>query len=60
MLDSDQTRGVAEMRFLRVVAGYRLIDKISDKDIREEVFCLSKKIKEYQVNGLQHFNRIED
>jgi hypothetical protein len=50
------------MKFLRAVAGYSLVDKRSNKDIRLElrILCLNTEIEEYQVNCLQHLNRKEE
>jgi hypothetical protein len=40
------------MRFLRSVAGYRLIDQSRNKDIREElqIIDINSRIKDYQIN----------
>jgi hypothetical protein len=52
---------VAEMRFLRSVAGYRLIDHRRNEDIREElqIIDINSRIKDYQIKWLQHLKRME-
>jgi hypothetical protein len=44
-----------------VVTGYRLADKRSKKGIREElrIFHRNATVKEYEVNWMQHLNRME-
>jgi hypothetical protein len=51
----------AEMRFLRSVAGYRLIDHRRNEDIREElqIIDINSRIKDYQIKWLQHVERME-
>jgi hypothetical protein len=55
MLDTHQkTKSrleAAEMRFLRSVAGYRLIDHRRNEDIREELQIkdINPRIKDYQI-----------
>jgi hypothetical protein len=51
----------AEMRFLRPVAGYRLIDNRRNEDIREELLIIdvNSRIKDYQIKWLQHLERME-
>jgi hypothetical protein len=51
----------AEMRFLRSVAGYRLIDHRRNEDIREElqIIDINSRIKDYQIKWLQHLERME-
>jgi hypothetical protein len=51
----------AEMRSLRSLAGYRLIDHRRNEDIRGElqIIDINSRIKEYQIKWLQHLQRIE-
>jgi hypothetical protein len=51
----------AEMRFLRSMAGYRLIDHRRNEDIREELQIIDKnsRIEDYQIKWLQHLERME-
>jgi hypothetical protein len=51
----------AEIRFLRSVAGYRLIDHRRNEDIREElqIIDINSGIKDYQIKWFQHFERME-
>jgi hypothetical protein len=51
----------AEMRFLRSVAGYRLIDHKRNEVIREElqIIDINSRIKDYQIKWLQHLERME-
>jgi hypothetical protein len=51
----------AEMRFLRSVAGYRLIHRRRNEDIREElqITVINSRIKVYQIKLLQHLERLE-
>jgi hypothetical protein len=51
----------AEMRFLRSVAGYRLIDHRRNEDKREEIqiIDINSGIKDYQIKWLQHLERME-
>lgn len=50
----------AEMRFLRAVAGYRLIDQRRSEDIRRELQIedIISKIKNYQIKWLEHVERM--
>jgi hypothetical protein len=64
MLDTHQktkrsTLEAAEIRFLRSVAGYRLIDHRRNEDIREEIqiININSRIKDYQIKWLQHLKR---
>jgi hypothetical protein len=43
----------AEFRFLRSVAGYRLIDHRRNEDIREElqIIDIKSRISDFQING---------
>jgi hypothetical protein len=65
MLDTHQkTKSrleASEMRFLRSVAGYRLIDHRRNEDIREEIqiIDINSRIKDYQIKWLQHLERME-
>jgi hypothetical protein len=49
------------MRFIRSVAGYRLIDHKRNEDIREElqIIDVNSRIKDYQIKWLQHLERME-
>jgi hypothetical protein len=51
----------AEMRFLRSVAGYRLIDHRRNEDVREElqIVDINSRIKDYEIKWLQHLERME-
>jgi hypothetical protein len=51
----------AEMRFLRSVAGNRLIDHRRNEGIREEIqiIDINSRIKDYQIKWLQHLERME-
>jgi hypothetical protein len=51
----------AEMRFLRSVAGYRLIYHRRNEDIREELQIIdtNSRTKDYQIKWLQHLERME-
>ena len=51
---------VAEMKFLRFVAGYTLMDKKKNEDIRRElkIFNLTMKIEEYRRNWHEHICRM--
>lgn len=53
---------VAEMRFLRAVAGYRRSDRKRNEDIRVElgVTGMCSMIRAYQENWLQHLNNMTD
>jgi hypothetical protein len=44
------------MRFLKLVAGFRRIDKKRNTDIRQnlKIFSLGEKIKYYQQNYFEH------
>jgi hypothetical protein len=41
----------AEMRFLRLLGGYRLIDQRRNEDVREElqIIDINSRIKDYQI-----------
>jgi hypothetical protein len=51
----------AEMRFLRSVAGNRLIDHRRNVDIKEEIQIIdtNSRIKNYQIKWLQQLERME-
>jgi hypothetical protein len=51
----------AKMRFLRSVAGYRLIDHRRNEDITEviQIIDINSRITDYQIKWLQHFERME-
>lgn len=50
----------SEMKFLRYVAGYTLLDKKRNEDIRKElkIDSIIQLIKEYQHNWKEHVNRM--
>jgi hypothetical protein len=52
---------VSEMRFLRSVAGYRLIGHRRNEGIREElqIIDINLRIENYQIKWLQHLERME-
>jgi hypothetical protein len=51
----------AEMRFLRPMAGYTLLDKKSS-DIREQldIFNINDKLTQYEINWREHIQRMDD
>jgi hypothetical protein len=51
-----------EMRFLRLVAGYRRIDKKKNIDIRQDlkILNLREKIKAYQQSYFEHILRMPE
>jgi hypothetical protein len=51
----------AEMRFLRSVAGYSLIDHTRNEDIRDELQIVdtNSRIKDYKIKWLQYLERME-
>jgi hypothetical protein len=51
----------AEIRFLRSVAGYRLIDHRRNEDIREElqIIDINSRISDCQIKWFQHLERME-
>ena len=53
---------VAEMRFLRPMAGYTLWDKKRSSDIREQlgIFNMNDKLTQYKINWREHTKRIDD
>ena len=46
----------AEMRFLRPMAGYALLDKKRSNDIREQlgIFNINDKLTQYKINWREH------
>ena len=51
----------AEMRFLRPIAGYTLLDKKKrSNDIREQlgIFNINDKLTQYKINSREHIQRI--
>ena len=46
----------AEMRFLRPMAGYKLLDKNRSIDIREQlgIFNINDKLTQYEINWREH------
>ena len=52
---------VAEMRFLRLTAGYKLLDKKSS-EIREQlgIFNINDKLMQYKINWREHIQRMDD
>lgn len=58
---SEEKRiAVIEMRFLRSIAGYTLLDKKRNEDIRLElnIFNLIEKLTEYRNKWKQHVERM--
>ena len=53
---------VAEMRFLKLMAGYTLWDKKINSDIREQlgIFNINDKLMQYKINWREHIQRIDD
>jgi hypothetical protein len=51
----------AEVRFLRSVAAYRLIDHRRNEDVREvlQIIDINSRIKDYQIKLLQHLEKIK-
>jgi hypothetical protein len=51
----------AEMRFLRSMVGYLLIDHRRNEDIREElqIIDINSRIKNYQIKWFQSLDRME-
>ena len=52
----------AEMRFLRPMAGYTLLDKKRSSDIRETlgIFNINDKLTQYKINWREHIQRMDD
>lgn len=52
----------AEMRFLRSIAGYTLLDNKRSDDIRKElgIFKLTEKIHQYRTKWREHVERMEE
>ena len=52
----------AEMRFLRPMAGYTLLDKERSSDIREQlrIFNINDKLTKYKINWREHIQRMDD
>ena len=52
----------AEMRFLRPMAGYTLLDKKRSSDIREQlgIFNINDKLPQYKINWREHIQRMDD
>ena len=53
----------AEMRFLRPMAGYTLLDKQNwSTDIREQLafFNINDKLMQYKINWREHMQRTDD
>ena len=50
----------AEMRFLRPMAGYTLLDKNRSSDIREQlgIFHINDKLTQYKINWREHIQRM--
>ena len=51
-----------EMRFLRSMAGYTLLDKKRSSDIREQldIFNINDKLTQYKINWREHIQRMDD
>ena len=52
----------AEMRFLRPMAGYTLLDYKRSTDIREQlgIFNINEKLTRYKINWREHTQRMDD
>ena len=52
----------AEMRFLRPMAGYTLLDKKRSSDIREQldIININDKLTQYKINWREHIQRMND
>ena len=52
----------AEMRFLRPMAGYILLDKKRSSDIREQlgIFNINEKLTQYKINWREKLQRMDD
>ena len=50
----------AEMRFLKLMAGYTLWDKKINSDMREQlgIFNINDKLTQYKINWMEHIQRI--
>ena len=50
----------AEMRFLRPMAGYTLLDKKRSSDIREQlgIFNINDELTQYKINWREHTQRM--
>jgi hypothetical protein len=50
------------MRFLRIMAGYTLLDKKRSIDIREKlgIFNINDNLTQYKVNWREHIQRMDD
>jgi hypothetical protein len=59
--DKKSRLEAAEIRFLRSVAGYRLIDHRRNEGIREElqIIDINSRISDCQIKWLQHLERME-
>ena len=53
---------VAEMRFLRPMAGYTLLDNKRSSDIREQfgIFNINDKLTQYKINWREDIQRMDD
>ena len=51
-----------EMRFLRPMAGYTLLDKQRSRHIREQlgIFNINDKLTQYKINWREHLQRMEE
>ena len=61
-MKNDQTIQAAEMRFLRSIAGYTVLDKKRSCNIREQfgIFNINDKLMEYKINRREHIQRMDD
>ena len=52
----------AEMRFLRPMAGYTLLDKKEVSDVREQlrIFNINDKLTQYKIDWREHIQRMEE
>ena len=60
---SDKRRiEAAEMRFLRSMAGYTLLDKKRSSDLREHlgIFNINDKLTQYKINWREHMQIMDD
>jgi hypothetical protein len=60
---SDNTKiEPAEMKFLRPTAGYTLLDKKRNSDIRKQlyIFNINDKLTQYKINWREHIQRMND
>ena len=63
-LNPSDTRKIeaAEMRFLRPMAGYTLLDIKRSSDIRDQlgIFNINDRLSQYKINWREHIQRMDD